>query len=410
MVPKGSSMRWVSGCLFAGLVAAASIAAAEDTPLVRSVYDAPLPADPMALWDRVADLHWLNRVADSKTLEAYLERTAVALILGEPSGTPATLEQLLRSEKTTPALDPALISRVLAQFDGALDDSTDAASIPKDYRGQVQYHYEGHSVWSQLRNSREAYLHVRLTNHSAHDVSSLSSTVRIVRNAETILIPCQADIRSVLHSGATAGALCPTVQVTSTARPGFYTLIETSTLIELIETVERGDATLSVEPGGAYFPEYSVDVSSTGVQPVNVSLRPRTFPLITNVTCEDRGTCAAERSEKWHHMLFNPLWLLLATLFAGCVIGYALLRAVLVLGGGTRALPVARLISGLVVITSFAIAAWNVRALNAYRGEGWGSLPYFLVMIGAGLFGIGVLVATLLVGSRPAPLDASSRP
>jgi hypothetical protein len=62
-----------------------SSASARDTPLVRSVYQAPIPPEPMVLWDRVADLHELHRLSDAQTLEEYLERTAVDRILGEPT-------------------------------------------------------------------------------------------------------------------------------------------------------------------------------------------------------------------------------------------------------------------------------------------------------------------------------------
>jgi hypothetical protein len=126
------------GLLAAWLFCAVSTAAPDDTPLIHSVYETPIPADPMALWDRVLDLHWLNRPADSKLLQSYLERTAVAQILGEQPRTASTLDELLRIERSAPALDPARITRVLARFSGSLDDSADIASVPKDYRGQVQ--------------------------------------------------------------------------------------------------------------------------------------------------------------------------------------------------------------------------------------------------------------------------------
>jgi hypothetical protein len=397
--------RCLVGLLAASLFCAVSTAAPDDTPLIRSVYEAPIPADPMALWDRVLDLHWLNRPADAKLLQSYLERMAVAQILGEPPHSAPTLDELLRVERTAPALDPALITRVLARFSGSLDDSADIASVPKDYRGQVQYRYEGHAVWSQLRNPKEAYLHIRLSNDSDHDVGSLSASVRIVSGTQTIDISCQAGIGSVLHSGASTGALCPTAQVRSTARPGFYTVIDTATLVELIESVGRGAATLSVAVADAYFPEYSVGVDAAGAQPFNVNMRARTFPPLTNISCEDRGTCAAERAAKRDHVLFSGPSLLLATLLAGCAIGYLLLRVILGVGGGARALPFARNIVEVIALVCFGTAAWNWHALETNDGEGWGGVGYFVVMIGAGLFGIGMLIAMLLVRPTAVGVD-----
>jgi hypothetical protein len=382
-------------CFAAGVVT--SRASPSDTPLVRSIYQAPIPQDPMVLWDRVADLVWLNRLADKKTLEVYLERTAVQRILGEPTWSAPTLEQLLSAERAAPVLAPEQISRVLALFDGALAEAADDSNVPKDYRGQVQYRYEGHSVWSQLRNSREAYLGVRLTNHSGHDVVSLSASVHIVRASESIRITCHASIFGALHTNASSLALCPTVQVESTARPGFYTVIDTQTLIELIQSVEHSDATLSIQPDEAYFPEYAVAVTSFGVQPFNSNLRPRTLPILPNLTCEDRGTCAAERTVARERVLFNPLTALLASLLAGAVIGYALLLAVVRLGGGRRALPLARSIGVLGVSACFGTAIWNGRALDAYRGGDYGGLVYFWIMMIAAAVGVGLLIATLLV-------------
>jgi hypothetical protein len=401
----GTTLR-VFTALLGAFAAAQSPAAANDTPLVRSVYETPLPSDPLVLWERVQDLRWLNRREDAKTLEAYLERTAVSLILGEKPQTAPTLAQSLQMQRTVPPLGPAQIARVFALFDGVLDDTTVQDSVPKDYRGQIQYHYEGHSVWSQVRDPHEAYLHIGLTNHSGHDVDSLSASVHIVDGSESIEIPCHALISSVLRDGATASALCPTAQVTSTARPGLYTRIDTAALIAHLESVEHGEATVAIEPDEASFPQYSVGVSAAGVQPVNVSLRSRTFPLLTDVTCEDRGTCAAERSDKLQHALFSPLPVLFVSLFASFGITYLVLRTIVRVGGGAGALLAARLIGAAVVLAGLGTAAWNWHALENYHGGGWGGLPYFVILVGAAVFSIGALIATLLVRGRPAAKPA----
>jgi hypothetical protein len=390
----------VAGVLLASLAVdvATSGAPASDTPLVRSLYEAPIPQDPMVLWDRVADLGWLNRVADAKTLEEYLERTAIERILGEPTWSASTLEQLLRAERAAPVITPQRVGRVLALVDSVLGEAADDSNVSKDYPGKLQYRYEGHSVWSQLRDPREAYLGVRLTNHTGHNVGSLSASVHIVRGSESIRIRCEAPIfgGSVLHAGASAVAMCPTVQVDSTARPGFYTVIDTPKLIELIQSVERGDATLSIQPTAVYFPEYAVGVTPSGVQPFNASLRPRTLPML-NMTCEDRGTCAALRAAERQRVLFSPQLVLLTCVLAGSAIGYALLFAIVRLGGGRHVLPLARSIGVLGMLACCGIVIWNWRALESYRGGDWGGLGYFAIMMIAAAFGVGLLIATLLV-------------
>ena len=409
MLRKKSTAAWAANALVLFILVAGVATgdvSAGDTPLVRSVYETPMPQDPMVLWDRVQDLRWLHRVADAETLERYLERTAVDQILGEPTWSAPTLEQLLRAERAAPAIASQQIDRVLALVGSALGEAADDSNVPKDYRGEVQYRYEGHSVWSQLRNAREAYLGVRLTNHTGHDVGSLSASVHIVRASESILITCQSPMLggSVLHAGASAVALCPTVQVSSTARPGFYTVIDTTTLIELLQSVERGDATLSIQPEVVYFPKYAVGVTPTGVRSFNANLHVRTLPML-NITCEDQGTCAAIRAAERERVLFSPQSVLLASVLVGSAIGYALLFAIVRSGGGRRALPLARSIGVLTVLACFGTAIWNWRALEAYRGGGWGGLPYFGVMMIAAAVGVGVLIATVLVR---APDDRAS--
>jgi hypothetical protein len=400
LVRNKSTGRWIAGLLLTSFVFAGANADPKDTPLVRGIYEAPLPPDPMALWDRVGDLRWLRRTADSKVLEGYLERTAVSLVLGEPIQTAPTLEQLLQRERSAPPPDPAKISRVLGMFGVVLEGSADESSVPKDYRGQVQYRYEGHSVWSHVRDTREAYLRVQFTNHSPYDVASLVATIRIATGSETLEFPCTAEVSTVLRTGASAPGMCRTVQVRSSAKPGVGTLIDTAALLEWVKLIEHGAATFTAAVGVS-LPQLSVSVSAAGVQPFNPSMRPRTFPILMNITCNDRDTCAEERSAAREHMLYSPFVLGLIILLAGSATGYGLMRASLWMGGGARALPLARLTGGLVVLCCFGIAVWNWHALETtHDGESMGGYLYFFLMLAAGVFGLGVLIATLIVRSK----------
>jgi hypothetical protein len=88
---------------------------------------------------------------------------------------------------------------------------------------------------------------------------------------------------------------------------------------------------------------------------------------------------------------------LLASVLAGSAIGYALLFAIVRLGGGRRALPLARSIGVLGMLACCGMVIWSWRALENYRGGGWGGLWYFGIMMIAAAFGVGLLIATLRV-------------
>jgi hypothetical protein len=93
--------------------------------------------------------------------------------------------------------------------------------------------------------------------------------------------------------------------------------------------------------------------------------------------------------------IITLLLVLLASVLAGVAIAYALLSAIVRLGGGRRALPLARSFGGVGVLACFGVVIW---AWCAPASGGFGTLVFVVAFtLVAGAFGVGMLIATLRV-------------
>ena len=118
------------------------------------------------------------------------------------------------------------------------------------------------------------------------------------------------------------------------------------------------------------------------------------------LTCEDKGTCSAERSNAIAQALLSPQLGCLLVILIGAGIGYALPRITLHFVRGRTGLVLGLSINIALSLSSIGLAVWSWRLLESHQGADWGALAYAVLSIASAAFGLGMLLTTLSTAPR----------
>jgi len=354
------------------------------TPRVRSIYETPLLADPKLLWDRWEDLLRIQRRDDATLLAAYIERSEMQIIVGETPRFAPTLAALLEMERAAPVDDlRPLRERILSTVQATLDESPDATLMPP--KSFVEWHYEGHGVWSDGKQPDHAFLRIAVVNRSDRRISDVQIRANIMQGdtrAASLLCDESKERGIPPDSHESVVTLCNTWNAMSHSGGA---PLNTQHLLELMKQVDTGTAVLALKPAQIAFPNEEILVTPDGAgEFLATRASTRAYPDIGFVTCADTNTCEAERQrqsrEQRERLIFNPMTFGLVLLVLACLLAYFL--------------PLAARALGLVAIVGGIVAAL------AIPGSGLAGFILIFVAGGCFVFGVVALIASLLFGRK----------
>lgn len=368
------------------LSADALAAEVSETPLVRGIYETPIPGDPRALRDRAEDLEQVGRTEDAKLLSTYVHRAQIQLMLGQTPRSAATVRELLQLERNSPVGEAELIERLLSKLEINVDPTPEPIPFAHG-RDFEKWEYPGHAVWTN--QPERGWLRLAVVNHTNRRVNLYSVSVAIeTPDGRVDGLSCVPSHDRRMHGeGETGFELCDA----SHARLPNGNFVNATALVELMKQVESGFAKVSARAYAIYFPDEGIGVKREGIEPyIEYSSHKRVYPPLGQVTCEDRNSCEqdreaaeqkreAERQRQLERMILNPVTLALVLVVLAFVIAHFS--------------PVAARTLGIVAVIGGVVAALGVATAPGLE------IIVYIVAAGGGLvFGTALLLASFIVG------------